>query len=300
VNSMRRQCLDAITVMRRATPKRQSGEFHQGAKRIARQGAQKYIFSFLNTNQLSAEIVALNPDYIYLPLDEIIKNLDFICKLMEVGQKFAAVLDKIVFDSKWQSLLDSLSVVKNVGITNIVCGNISQIAPVKDMGFTVRGDSGLNIMNSQAMREIKDMGAASATLSFEMNTAQIRDLSFFLPCEMLAYGRLPLMITENCIIKNRTGRCSCDSETPVMLSDKTGRSFPVIPLNGCRSALYNAEPLWLADKLNDLNKLGVSHLRLCFTTENANECTRIANAYANGGGDAPQPMTRGLYFRGVE
>ena len=111
-------------------------------------------------------------------------------------------------------------------------------------------------MNSQTLRELKNMGASSATISFEMTLPQIRDLSYLLPTELITYGRLPLMITENCMLSHLDGSgCPCDGG-PVYISDKTGRSFPVYKEEFCRSTLYNSEPVWLADKQDDLRGLG--------------------------------------------
>jgi len=52
------------------------------------------------------------------------------------------------------------------------------------------------------------LGFAGATASFELKLAQIRDLSKAVPMELIAYGRLPLMITENCIVYNHAGQHS--------------------------------------------------------------------------------------------
>lgn len=68
------------------------------------------------------------------------------------------------------------------------------------------GDFGLNLTNSRAASELRDLGLCSLTASFELTLPQLRDLSKPLPTEMLVYGRLPLMLTENCLIRNRTGR----------------------------------------------------------------------------------------------
>ena len=61
--------------------------------------------------------------------------------------------------------------------------------------------------------ELKKLGVEGATASFELKFAQIRDLSKAVPTELLAYGRLPLMVTENCLIRNRTGRCGPESDS---------------------------------------------------------------------------------------
>ena len=44
-------------------------------------------------------------------------------------------------------------------------------------GLHLRGDFGLEIYNAQALKEYTRLGLQSATLSFELKLAQIRDLS---------------------------------------------------------------------------------------------------------------------------
>ena len=84
------------------------------------------------------------------------------------------------------------------------------------------------------------------------------------------------------------------------INDKTGRSFPILREEHCRSTLYNAEKLWLADKMDELQELGLRWLRLNFTTENSKEIENVIKAYQNGEGGMPDRATRGLYYRGVQ
>ena len=69
------------------------------------------------------------------------------------------------------------------------------------------GTTGLRIYERLAGR--KDLELLSATVSFEMTLPQIRDLSKLVDAEMLVYGRLPLMVTENCLTQGRNGTCTC-------------------------------------------------------------------------------------------
>ena len=52
---------------------------------------------------------------------------------------------------------------------------------------------------------MQEQGLSGATLSFELRHEQLRDISKCIPCEAIVYGRLPLMITENCIVANEFG-----------------------------------------------------------------------------------------------
>lgn len=92
-------------------------------------------------------------------------------------------------------------------------GNLGHLAIVKGLGKTLRGDFGLNVYNSRAVRFWQEQGLSSVTASFELRWQQVRDLGKYADCEALVYGRLPLMITENCVTKNSAaapmGRAAC-------------------------------------------------------------------------------------------
>ena len=85
---------------------------------------------------------------------------------------------------------------------------------------------------------------------------QIRDISKAVPAEVLIYGRLPLMLMENCVIKNRTGTCTCQTGT-VRLVDRVGEEFPVVKDPGtCRNVLLNGKKLYLLDKKDVFRGIG--------------------------------------------
>ena len=163
---------------------------------------------------------------------------------------------------------------------------------------TLRGDYGLGVFNGQTLKELKRLGFRSATLSFELKLAQIRDLSKGLDTELVVYGRLPLMITENCIIHNHSGRHTCANVN--LLTDRKGERFPVVKAPGCRNEILNSKKLFLADKAGDWQRLGLWAGRLMFTTENARECVQVLERYLGRGSYQPNDYTRGLYYRGVE
>src|SRR5699024_4476421 len=102
--------------------------------------------------------------------------------------------------------------------------------------------------NSRSMNIMRTLGLASATVSFELTLPQIRDLSKAVPAEAIFYGRLPLMVTENCLIRGRTGRCDCRSGA-TRLMDRKGEEFPVIRDCGtCRSVVLNGKKLYWMDR----------------------------------------------------
>ena len=133
-----------------------------------------------------------------------------------------------------------------------------------------------------------------------MTLPQIRDVSKAVPSEILVYGRTPLMLTENCLIRGKTGQCTCHLAA-TKLTDKTGADFPIIrDGNSCRSVLLNGKKLNLLDRQDDLSKLGLWATRVYFTTENPKEVDRVLGAVLNPPPFDPGACTRGLYLRGVE
>ena len=153
----------------------------------------------------------------------------------------------------------------------------------------------MNVFNSRSLAWLREKGLESACLSFELRFSQIRDMRKPLPSESIVYGRLPLMITENCLIQNSVG-CRCGQ--PNFLNDRTGAAFPLLPAFGHRTEIQNSRVLWLADR-PDYRHLGLAYARLRFTTETPEECSDVCRRYL-GGAAAPAEFTRGLYQRGVE
>ena len=181
-------------------------------------------------------------------------------------------------------------------LSAVAVNNLGHLPIVDGLGLEVRGDFGMNVFNSRSLLFLKEQGLQSATVSFELRQAQIRDLTKYLPCEAIVYGRLPLMIMENCVISNNVG-CNCQNEN--YLSDRTGEHFPLLNAYGCRNEIQNSHTLFLADK-PDYRKAGLALARLRFTTESPDECVQVFRRYLGENDYAPDDITRGLFYRGVE
>jgi putative protease len=187
-----------------------------------------------------------------------------------------------------------------MGVRDALVGNLGLLLPVRELGFQIRGDYGLNLYNSQSVNLMRELELKSATLSFEMTLPQIRDVSKAVPCEILVYGRLPLMVTENCLARGRNGTCTCQISMGKLV-DKTGAEFPIIKDgNNCRSVLLNGKKLNWLDRQKDLGKLGLWGIRMYFTTESPREVDSVLNGYLTPSSFDPGAYTRGLYLRGLD
>jgi len=236
---------------------------------------------------------------LYVPLHILTADEALTLELVQRGG-LCVVLPRIIHDGEMPKLQQDLMKLRQLGVSQALVGNLGHIAAVREARMQVRGDFGLNIYNSGSMNVLRTLELQSATVSFEMTMPQIRDLSKAVDSEIIAYGRLPLMVVEHCLIRNRTGECTCHLGS-TKLVDKTGAEFPIIKDgDNCRSVLLNGKKLSWLDRQEDLAKLGVWAARIYFTTENPREVNRVLADYLE-----PQPLdpgacTRGLYLRGVE
>ena len=296
LNALRREALDGLTRQREQLPRRRQGEFHPGARYENRKELPAVTISVRTAEQVTRELLALGPAMVYIPLEELAAHPEK--AQAPAGTKIGVILPRVAWDREMDQVTDQLRQVKDLGITDALIGNLGMAPVAQKLGFTLRGDFGLEVYNSQAVKEYKRLGFSSLTLSFELKFPQLRDLSKSLDTELITYGRLPLMLMESCIIKNRTGSCNCQNTN--ILTDRKGARFPVVKAPGCRNELLNSQKLFLADKAADYKRIGLWAQRLLFTTENPRECVQVAQRYLDQGSWSPNEYTRGLYYRDVE
>ena len=299
INAMRRDVLTELAALRARRDPVELGRPRKIVNAFGTRSAPVLTVQITSREQITGRLLKMKPEVLYVPLHLIMADGVYFRELAQ-KQRLCAVLPRIVHDMELVRLKENLQLIRSIGIREVLVGNLSLLIPARECGMRTRGDFGLNIFNSRSMEVMKDLEMMSATLSFEMSLPQIRDISKPIPTEMMIYGRLPLMVTENCIIKNRTGSCTC-TQGPQKLMDKTGAEFPIIKDgNSCRSVLLNGKKLSMLDRQEELQRLGLWGLRLYFTTENQKEVDRVLADYLNPSPFDPGACTRGLYLRGID
>lgn len=298
INDLRRKLISELTAKRAERPRRRVLQFPAVPNDKLTRKAPRMIFQVLSADQLTEELAALHPDYLYVPLEVLYKNPHCIDIFSGQGAQVAVVLPRVITDDQAAEVAQMLQVVRLAGVDQALVGNLGHVFLARQAGYRVRGDFGLNTFNSYSLEVLHAAGLESATASFELRVAQIRDLKKPIDAEMIIYGRLPAMVSDQCIIKNSAGRCSC--QTPGQLSDRTGSVFPVVREFGCRNVIYNAHKLFMADKRRDYEAAGLWAVRMVFTTESPRECVEVAKSYLGMSDYRPNGLTRGLYYRGVE
>ena len=294
INGLRRDALDALAAARTAVPERRSLPTPALPERETfSPAAPKLTCSIARLDQLT-DAVAETVELVYVPIELLPRLTDY-----RGRAKLCTVLPRVWRDGDeavFRKILETTPALSAVSI-----GNAGHMAIVEGLPLEKRGDFGLNVFNSRAVDFWRQQGLDSVTVSFELRHQQVRELRKYLPCEGIVYGRLPLMVTENCMTGN-AGNCRgdkrlCDGEN--YLTDRTGARFPLLGQYGCRCEIENSRTLFLADKLEWCN-CGLTYARLRFTTESPAQCDAVLRRYLGEGEWMPEEFTRGLFYRGVE
>ena len=299
INAMRRDVIAELTAKRgRAAPARLNA-YDEPPRYDGIAGEPQLTIAVRTAGQITSRMLSMKPTVLYVPLSELAEHPD-LPQRVSVETQLAAILPRVIWSGELAPVARQLRTVYEMGVRQVLAGNLGQLHIARAAGFAVRGDFGLNIVNSRAMRYLREQGLDSQLLSFELTLPQIRDISKAVPAELLIYGRLPLMLMENCVMKNRTGICACQTGT-VRLVDRVGEEFPIVKDPGtCRNVLLNGKKLYLLDKKDALRGMGLWALRLQFTTENPGEIDKVLMDYQGRAIFDAGSYTRGLYSRGVE
>jgi len=298
INDLRRKLISKLSEARAVPPHRRSFRLPSMPVHVPAIADSVRIFQIRTADQLSQELADLKPDFLYAPVLLMAEDFTPFRPFVENGAKLVAVLPRVVTDDQVPIIYTALGKLFDFGVNEALVGNLGHVALARRAGMKIRGDFGLNIFNSYSLEVLQDAGFLSATASFELRLSQIRAMAKPLDVEMIVYGRLPVMVSDQCIIRQSSGRCNC--QNPAQMSDRMGSVFPVVKEFGCRNVIYNAHKLYLADKKEDLFSAGLWGQRMLFTTESARECVEVAKGYMGLSDYRPNILTRGLYYRGVD
>lgn len=300
INGLRREALEALANLRTLPPRRRERPAAPPPEAPSQPEAPRLTVSLFRGEQLTEELISLSPAIVYLPAERI-EEFDT-APYLGRGIEFCAALPRICKDSELPVLRRLLERAREKGCTALSVQNIGQLALAEELDLPARGDFALNVFNSRSVAQLADWGLASAALSFELRHEQMRDIKKHLPCEAVVYGRLPLMLTENCLTANGLGcrerNLYGTCRAPHALTDRRGETFPVLSVFGCRSEIENSKTMFLADR-PDYRRCGLTYARLRFTTETPDECAGVLRRYLGQTEDVPPDFTRGLFYRGV-
>ncbi len=212
--------------------------------------------------------------------------------LISQGIEVAAEIPAAVFGNA-EKYIGKLLILKENGLSLAWTCTLDGVGIAEKTGLGFCSGFGMNIYNSISLNEISALGAKDCLVSCETQMNDISRLGAEIPRGIMIYGRIPLMMTRNCPVKNKLTCSECQQKS--FLVDRMGIEFPVLCKNGA-SFILNSRPLWIADKKNELKNLDYG--LIYFTNESKNECENILSEVKNCSNPPPE-FTRGMYFKGV-
>lgn len=199
-------------------------------------------------------------DKIFLPLADYTEN-----------RKSAngVYLPPIIMEDELPRVKKMMKNAKNLGVKYALIGNPSHIELAKEYNLLPIGDFRLNVTNTESRRVWNDFGISDVVVSPELTSGQARRLA----SRTVVYGRLPLMITERCFMKENFG---CEKCGKCFLTDRKGIKFPMRREFDHRNIIFNSAYTYMGDKAEEIRGLPYHFI---FTTERKDEVQRIIKAF---------------------
>ncbi len=264
INALRRDAVAALTNAEREPEKTAKFEFIPAPK-----NQRRLTSAYFYDVKALAEIKKTNPsvlsifDRIFIPL----------FKLEEYGVGDVGIaFPPVIFDSELDKVKAMLTDAKKGGISEALISNISHRKVAEEFSFSVTGDFRLNVTNSLTREEYHKMGIDELILSPELTLPMARDIGG----SVIIYGRIPLMLTERCFIKENFG---CDRCGKATLTDRTGAKFPMLREFEHRNIILNSTPTYMGDRLSEMSAARLNSHHFIFTVESAREILDVISAY---------------------
>lgn len=219
-------------------------------------------------------------------LKEILPNAQFLLSLPEILRpEDHGYLESVRDFLLGQSLFE--------GVVSGSLEGIGYFAKEKKNGTPIKiyGDHNLYLWNLEAIHAMEEM-LDGGCLPLELNTADQKVLlrsgfSF----EKMIYGRIPMMLTANCVAKTRD---ACRAKDPkkrydeIFLKDRMGKEMPVrLVCRHCFNVIYNSVPLSLHDTKDNYGNDVI--FRISLTTEKSAETKAILGFFLNDAGEGLRP-----------
>lgn len=326
VNRVRREACEALeaAIIKKSKRKAKGDVVLEKAEKKPFLLRKKLTALVMNLGQLDAVLQARGICRVYYECGaDFEKNLEKIAeKCHKMGVTLYAALPRVAREwnaEKEQPMIDRLI---ESEIDGFLVRSAGQFDQVKNSGKKIVVDYNLNAMNRKTVEYWKEQGADNVCLSVEANLQEINQMGDK-DCEMVVYGYLPLMKTQQCPIGNyaggKDGHKYCterNNEDLYFLRDRKGVKFPLMTdCERCVCTILNGKPLFTLKFYDEILESTTGLVRLDFTKEGPGRTERIAKAYGEMTADVERmsPATRNLlgemsekgntkghFFRGVE
>ncbi|MGN1318616.1 MAG: DUF3656 domain-containing protein [Lachnospirales bacterium] len=217
----------------------------------------------------------------------------------EKGKKFYYALPDISRDG-YESYIKILDITNCDGY---IVRSLGEINTEKE----IITDFTLNITNSFSIKRIREIyNNKIVSLSTELTKIELSEIADE-NCEIVVYGRLPLMTTNQCPVglyegnKNNKKYCSLkNSKDFYYLKDRKGEDYPLMrDCERCICHILDSSPIHTLDIIDDVSKIGAGFLRIELTNEDYENSLNIINSYIKRENLNINKSSKGHFIKGV-
>jgi len=325
INEIRRAVTDALQNAIIKKSKRKALEFQKEKRKQMPIIKIKKINVLVNTiEQFDVVTSDRRVHIIYCELTEDFKKNynKYIEKCHKNNIKLYAALPRIERKQSEGLYTEAIQILKQSNIDGFLVRSSGQFFDIANTDKKITIDYTMNVLNGESVDFWQQKGADTVCVSLENNLQEINSMANK-QCEMVVYGYLPLMVTQQCPIGNfaggKTSGIYCsekDNDDLYFLKDRKGMKFPLMTdCKQCVCTILNGKPLFTLKFYDEILESTTGSVRLMFTKEGAKRTQRILNAYAEMTKDctiqsgetkillhemSEKGSTKGHYFRGVE
>ena len=221
-------------------------------------------------------------DNLYIPLKYFILN-KYASQVIELCQNYNVYvyMPNIIRDL---FKIDYDKIVNNFNIKGFVISSLSQIEILKKYNLEMIGNYNLNIYNKFTTNYLKQIGLKRLCITPELNDFDTKNVisNSSLPLELWAYGRIPLMTMNYCLL-GKSNKCYkdciklCESNKIFYLKDRLDFKFRILPDNFWNlTKIYNSKITSF-----DYSNFNVNFLRINILDESPDEIKTIISNIKN-------------------
>lgn len=295
LNELRRNALLAMEQKMAEVYRRKDSQIYQPTNQRlieTRNTPLKILVLVRSMKQLTEVLLSKSVNEIYIDLAEFPMNL-----VREIGHKIQASNKKcfllfphILRAEAYDELMLYKDILDEDTIDGYVLKNFEELAFTKNVLKSkkeLRLDYNMYVMNEEAITFYEEQGITHYTASVELNSSELRELTMH-QFDLVVYGRLPLMVSTQCLKKNTT-QCSQEKKSgclmidqPLVLIDRMQAKLPVrTNCKYCYNTIYSSQCMNLLANLSEIQSMNVRGIRMDFSFEEASEVTNILHDVEN-------------------
>lgn len=266
---------------------------------------QPELITLISTRQ-QCEAVLEQPEIttVYVDIPEEVSGSLALCeRIKKAGKKAVFVLPHIFRTKEKARFQPFMTELTKECLDGFLVRSLEELTFLEEnsltSSFEIRLNYNLYTMQHEAKEFFREKGYRRFTVPVELNEEEIRSL-LVEDSDFILYGRLPLMVSAQCVRENVLICTHGKKTTGVVLKDRMGAEFPVRQVcSCCYNVIYNSACFSLlgTDVMKDFAPAG---WRLDFTFETPSEVKEILTAFL---ADKPCPgngsFTKGHLKRGI-